>query len=133
MDHIQAHDARTVKTHHQRVKSDHEETVRIAEHQVSLTSAMVKAINAAFSDQGYRRFSIEHASEATCPYPHLADALDACPVLASYLRVDTAMREQAERAERERAEITARHAEAQAATEAGQQAFSARMQARRGR
>lgn len=82
-------DARTITTAVETVETDHNDgSIDQAVHDVSLSTSMVQAINGAFQTVEARTRALEHAADPSCPYPHTADDLTRCPVLAGYLKRD---------------------------------------------
>lgn len=71
------------------VETDHNDgTVTVATHEAALAAPMVTAIVGAFQAPTLQGYALDHAADPTCPYPHLADEMDRCPVIASYLKRD---------------------------------------------
>jgi hypothetical protein len=82
-------DARTITTTIEAVETDHNDgSIDQAVHAVSLSTPMILAIEGAFQTLPMRQAAQEHAGDPCCPYPHTADDLTRCVVLASYLKRD---------------------------------------------
>lgn len=87
-------DARTVTETISTVETDHNDgSIDVATHDVTLAMPMIHAIEGQFQTADMKRAAQGHAGDAGCPYPHTADDVTRCPVLASYQRRDTEIHE----------------------------------------